>query len=59
MSRWGSKFVDKRDWKRYNEQLVIRGEFYLDLSFMDGWNDELVNANRSKKGGSSSFQHRG
>ena len=55
MSRWGSKFVDKRDWKRYNEQLVIRGEFYLDLSFMDGWNDELANANRSKKGGQFKF----
>ena len=25
--RWGKKFVDARDWPRYNEQLVRRDEY--------------------------------
>ena len=55
MSRWGSKFVDKRDWKKYNEQLVIRGEFYLDLTFREEWFMELEKLNHSKKGGQFKF----
>ena len=50
MREWGKKFRDRRYWKKYNEQLVIRGEFYLDLSFMDEWHRELETANESKKG---------
>ena len=55
MSRWGSKFVDKRDWKKYNEELVIRGEFYLDLTFREEWFMELERLNHSKKGGRFKF----
>jgi len=25
--RWGNKFIDKRNWKSYNEELVMRGDF--------------------------------
>ncbi len=28
------KGKDKRNWKEYNEQLVVRGMFYLDLEFV-------------------------
>jgi len=26
MRRWGKKYVDRRNWKEYNESLVRRGE---------------------------------
>jgi len=32
MSRGGSK--DHRDWRAYNEELVVKGEFYLDFEFI-------------------------
>ena len=41
MVRWGKEFKDRRDWRQYNEELVIRGEFYLDLGFVENWGDEL------------------
>ena len=55
MREWGRKFIDKRNWKQYNEQLVIRGEFYLDLSFRGEWSKELERLNSSKKGGQYKF----
>jgi len=33
--RWG-KFIDKRNWKSYNEELV-RGEFLLPIDMFDSW----------------------
>ena len=48
--RWGKKFVDRRDWVKYNEQLVIRGEFYLDCEWVKAWNAELTNMNKGKVG---------
>ncbi len=53
--RWGKKFKDDRDWSKYNEELVIRGEFYLDLSFRDEWFSELGKMNDSKRGGQFLF----
>lgn len=35
--RWGKKYVDKRDWREYNERLVRRGELYLSLDFLERW----------------------
>jgi len=35
--RWGKPFVDNRDWSKHNEHLVQRGEFYLSLDFIAGW----------------------
>ena len=48
--RWGRKFKDHRDWKTYNQQLVKRGEFLLDLDWVKGWNDELEAMNDGKVG---------
>ena len=53
--RWGREFTDRRDWRHYNEQLVIRGEFYLDLGFVENWGDELEAMNRNKRGGQYKF----
>ncbi len=49
-NRWGKKYVDTRDWPVYNEQLVKRGEYLLDLEWVSGWNDELEEMNRNKVG---------
>lgn len=48
--RWGKKFVDKRDWKKYNEQLVKRGEYFINLDFVEGWDEELKLMNSDKIG---------
>ncbi len=48
--RWGKKYKDTRDWKKYNQKLVNRGEFYINPSFLDTWRTELKEMNRSKVG---------
>ena len=48
--RWGKKYVDKRDWREYNESLVRRGEVLLDFDLLDEWNIELKKMNRHKEG---------
>ena len=48
--RWGKKFVDKRDWPKYNGQLVKRGEFFLDLDWVRDWDNELDRMNKNKIG---------
>jgi hypothetical protein len=49
--RWGKKkFKDNRNWPKYNEQLVVRGEFYLDFEFVTSWKKELEEMNRDKVG---------
>jgi len=45
-----SRKKDGRDWKKYNEELVVRGEFYLDFEFVKNWNEELEEMNRGKNG---------
>ncbi len=45
------KGKDKRNWKEYNEQLVVRGMFYLELEFVKNWNRELEEMNKGKRGG--------
>ncbi len=29
VKRWGTKCKYERDWKAYNEQLIKRGEYYI------------------------------
>ena len=41
---------DARDWSRYNEELVRRGEILLDFSVMDEWRLELGKVNDGKVG---------
>lgn len=48
--RWGRKFIDKRDWPVYNEQLVKRGEFLLDLDWVKSWDKEVETKNKDKVG---------
>ena len=48
--RWGKKFKDVRDWKIYNEELVLRGEFYFDFGFLENWNSDLHKQNQNKVG---------
>jgi stalled ribosome alternative rescue factor ArfA len=48
--RWGKEYVDKRDWREYNESLVRRGEVLLDFDLLDEWNKELKKMNQHKEG---------
>ena len=48
--RWGKKYVDKRDWRVYNEQLVKRGEYYLDFDWVKNWHKEVEEINEGKVG---------
>jgi hypothetical protein len=47
--RWG-RYVDKRDWREYNERLVKRGEMYLSLDFLESWAKDLGEVNTDKVG---------
>ena len=40
----------ERDWREYNEELVVRGTFYLDFSFVENWKEELQQMNEGKVG---------
>lgn len=44
------KYIDKRDWKKYNEKLVLRGEFYIKPRFLAVWNNEIKQMNAGKAG---------
>ena len=48
--RWGDTFIDRRNWCAYNEQLVKRGEFFIDLNFVEHWQTELATMNLGKRG---------
>jgi hypothetical protein len=39
-----------RDWRKYNEALVRRGELDIDPSVLEDWGRELRRANRGKVG---------
>ena len=53
--RMGCTLVDKRNWPVYNEHPVKRGEALLDLSVLEGWDDELERMNRRKRGRHRAF----
>jgi hypothetical protein len=48
--RWGKKFIDKRDHKKYQEELLRRYEIFVDLDWVDSWWEELEVMNRGKRG---------
>lgn len=48
--RWGKEYVDKRDWRVYNETLVRRGEVLLDFDLLDEWSEELKKMNQGQEG---------
>jgi len=39
-----------RDWKSYNQQLINRGEFYINPKFLDNWINEINEMNKGKIG---------
>jgi hypothetical protein len=49
-NRWKSKYVDNRNWQIYQKELVLQGEFFFDLQFLENWDDELQEMNRRKMG---------
>jgi hypothetical protein len=49
-NRWGKKFKDARDWPVYDGQLVKRGEYFLDLDWVEHWSEELAAMNAGKEG---------
>ena len=48
--KWGNKFIDKKNWKSYNEELVRRGEILFDFSTINNWKQELKQLNKGKVG---------
>lgn len=48
--RWGKKYEDKRDHKAYQGKLLKRYEVYLDLEWVDSWDEGLTELNKGKKG---------
>jgi len=44
------KYVDNRNWKEYNEDLVLRGVYYINPQFLYTWNDEIKQMNTGKVG---------
>jgi len=48
---------DTRDWKKYNDQLVRRGEVYITLDFMENWDTEIQHMNEGKRGRPFIFPH--
>lgn len=48
--RWGDTYIDRRNWRVTNEQLVKRGEYLLDTDFVSNWEEELHQMNLGKRG---------
>jgi IS5 family transposase len=40
----------KRNWSEYNDHLVRRGEIYIDLAWLEGWQAEVQAMNEGKRG---------
>ena len=49
-NRWKSKYKDNRIWKIYQKELVLQGEFFFDLNFLENWDNELIEMNKCKPG---------
>jgi hypothetical protein len=46
----GDTASNGRNWQEYNEALVKRGEMYLTFDFLENWDKDLEDLNRSKLG---------
>ena len=44
------RYIDNRNWKDYNERLVMRGYFYFNPEFLSKWNEEIRQMNTRKVG---------
>jgi hypothetical protein len=47
---WNRNRTYLRDWNVVNERLVVRGEFLLDLDWVESWSEELCEMNAGKVG---------
>jgi len=43
-------YIDNRNWKEYNEELVMRGYFYFNPEFLFKWDKEIKQMNTRKVG---------
>ena len=43
-------YIDNRDWSEYNEELVLRGFYYINPEFLYSWNEEIKQMNAGKVG---------
>jgi len=43
-------YKDKRNWGEYNEELVLRGYFYINPKFLETWMEEINEMNNRKVG---------
>ena len=50
MEKRKKKYVDKRDWKKYNSDLIMRGYFYFNPAFLLVWIEEIKKINAGKVG---------
>ena len=50
LERWGKKQKDERDWRTYNLQLIKRGVWFFEFSFLENIADELKDMNKNKVG---------
>ena len=53
--RCGPKVTYIRDWKKINEELVLRGAYYLDFEWVMNWDKELTEMNAGKVGAPFQF----
>ena len=44
------KYIDNRDWKKYNNELIMRGYFYFNPAFLLVWIEEIMQMNSKKVG---------
>jgi len=49
-NRWETKYQDNRTWKIYQKELVLQGEFFFDMNFLENWETELFEMNKKKRG---------
>ena len=49
-NRWKSKYVDNRIWKIYQKKLILQGEFFFNLNFLENWDNEIDDMNQDKPG---------
>jgi len=50
MKRKKRRYIDQRDWKKYNEELIMRGYFYINPKFLETWSEEIKQMNAGKIG---------
>ncbi len=50
MKKKKRKYIDNRNWKEYNEELVLRGVYYINPEFLYTWNEEIRQMNIGKIG---------